>query len=190
MCNIILYFLNSDTFTLESLNSRKQSFQYGETEIGNISPDIKLEYLRKNKLNMSARESLCFVHHFGLMVAGDLIPFDDPVWNCYLLLCKFLDYVHMPSVNSDILKLIQVTAEELNCEFIRLFSEDLRPKHHFLLHYANIIEQSGPLKYLKNCMRFEAKHREMKLYTNNITEPTLTDQPTQLTASITRERKE
>lgn len=168
MSSIILFFIeNSNLFTLETLNNRKQTFQYGETEIGNISPPIKLEDLRKYKFKMSAREMLCFVHHFSLMV-GDLVPLNDAVWDLFLLLLKFLDLVMMPSVNADIIRLTKATAEELNSEYIRLFKEHLRPKHHFLLHYDSIIEQSGPLTFL-SCMRFEAKHREMKLYSNNTT---------------------
>lgn len=59
MSSIILFFIeNSNLFTLETLNNRKQTFQYVETEIGNISPPIKLEDLRKYKFKMSAREML------------------------------------------------------------------------------------------------------------------------------------
>lgn len=44
----------------------------------------------------------------------------------------------------------------------------LKPKHHFLVHYPTAIKKCGPLKYLW-CMRFEAKHKESKMYFNNIT---------------------
>lgn len=122
MCSIILFFLDSDVFNLETLNNRKDSFQYGESEKGNISQNIKIEHLGEKKLNMLAREMLCFVHHFGLMV-DDLVPHEDPIWNCYILLVKFLDLVSMPSVNHDIIRLVKVTAEVLNTELIRLFKE-------------------------------------------------------------------
>ena len=36
-------------------------------------------------------------------------------------------------------------------------------KPHLLLHYPEVIENHGPLRY-HWCMRFEAKHREFKRY--------------------------
>jgi hypothetical protein len=44
----------------------------------------------------------------------------------------------------------------------------LKPKHHLLVHYPNIIKYSGPPKHFW-CFRYEAKHKEMKLYTHAIT---------------------
>lgn len=39
MCKIILYLISETrSFTLDVLNGRKQNFQYGDSEIGNISP--------------------------------------------------------------------------------------------------------------------------------------------------------
>lgn len=55
-----------------------------------------------------------------------------------------------------------------NRQYIILFSDTLKPKHHFLLHYDRILEQSGPLKFLWT-FKFESKHRELKSYTKNIT---------------------
>lgn len=168
MCRIILYFVDETrSFTLDILNGRKQSFQYGESEIGNISPNITMDHLKKDKLNMSAREMQCFVHHFSLMI-GDLVPRNNAVWDLFILLVKFFDLSFMDEMNADHIRLLKLTAEELNGAYIRLFNVNLKPKHHFLLHYSNIVEQSGPLKFL-NCIRFEAKHREFKKYTNNIT---------------------
>lgn len=45
--------------------------------------------------------------------------------------------------------------------YLSLFKEKLKPKHHFLIHYPRIILRMGPLKKL-SCMRFEAKHKELK----------------------------
>jgi len=51
--------------------------------------------------------------------------------------------------------------------YLSLFNSSLKPKHHFLLHYPNIILKAGPLIYL-SCMRFEAKHKELKKNANNV----------------------
>lgn len=50
----------------------------------------------------------------------------------------------------------------------QLFKQDLIPKHHFILHYPNVIRKLGPLKKLWT-MRFEAKHKALKTYSSVIT---------------------
>lgn len=55
-----------------------------------------------------------------------------------------------------------------NKEYVKLFSDTLKPKHHFLCHYARILEHSGPFIFLWT-FGFESKHRELKSYAKNIT---------------------
>lgn len=50
--------------------------------------------------------------------------------------------------------------------YISLFDDTLKCKHHFLLHYPTVIENSGPVKYLWS-MRFESKNKEYKNYTDS-----------------------
>lgn len=45
--------------------------------------------------------------------------------------------------------------------YLQLFDDDLKPKHHFLVHYPTVIEDSGPV-YKMMCFRNEAKHRGFK----------------------------
>lgn len=45
------------------------------------------------------------------------------------------------------------------------YFKSLKPKHHFLLHYPIVIENSGPLVHMWS-MHFEQKHRESKLTSN------------------------
>lgn len=72
MCHIILTFLKQNYFDLLTLNNRKQCFNYGETEIGNLSPPLKLIHFKNFNMKMSAREMQCFIHFFPLLV-GDLV---------------------------------------------------------------------------------------------------------------------
>ncbi|KAE9522305.1 hypothetical protein AGLY_017296 [Aphis glycines] len=77
-------------FTLDVLNFRKQHFNYGSIEFGNISPPIKMSHLKKLHLNMSAREMMTFVYFFSLMV-GDLVPEDDEVWKFFLIVLEIIE---------------------------------------------------------------------------------------------------
>jgi len=47
--------------------------------------------------------------------------------------------------------------------YLRIITEKLKPKHHFLLHYAMIFRYMGPFANV-SCMRFEAMHKRLKAY--------------------------
>jgi len=57
-------------FTLQTLNDRIQNFDYG-FDIGKKSSIIIFDYIREEKLKMSASEMLFFARHFGLMIGFD-----------------------------------------------------------------------------------------------------------------------
>lgn len=65
--------------------------------------------------------------------------------------------------NSSLIALLKYKIREHNKMFIELFGDTLKPKYHLLTHYPTIITQSGPPIFYW-CFRFEAKHREIKLY--------------------------
>lgn len=48
---------------------------------------------------------------------------------------------------------------------MQLFNVNLKPKHHFMVHYASLIQQIGPLKNIY-VMKQEMYHRELKRYIN------------------------
>lgn len=165
-CNIILLFIRKKTFDLELLNIRKQNFNYGETEIGNMSPPFQLHQLKKFSIKLSGREMLTFAHFFPLII-GDLVSEDSELWSFVINLIELLDLLLLSEFTDlDILNLEQHVLFH-NKQYTSIFSDTLKPKHHFLNHYCNIIKQSGPLKYLWT-FPFESKHRELKSYIKNI----------------------
>lgn len=85
ICHLIIYFTeNVKIFSLEILNFRKQNFNYG-LEQKKLSPRIKKHHLHMFHLKMSARQMMCFVHFFTLIV-GDLIPENDDIWQFFFKL--------------------------------------------------------------------------------------------------------
>lgn len=162
MSLIILYFINKNYFTLETLNIRKQLFDYGFIEIKNTSLPLKLEQLQTGKISMSACEMWAFVNFFSLMV-GDLVPHNCPVWKFFLNLQSLLDLCLRSNYTDETLKSLESCISFHNKDYVKLFKEDLKPKAHFLIHYTTMIKRLGPLKHMW-CLRFEAKHKELKLY--------------------------
>lgn len=162
MIKVIQYFIDNNYFTLQTLNRRKQLFDYGDIENANRSMPIKLEHLQSKKIIMSACEMWTFVHFFSLMI-GDLVPPNCTVWKFYLNMQYLLDLCLRSSYSEESLTALNAAVAYHNTQFMKLFNQTLQPKAHFLTHYVTIIRRLGPLKHLW-CMRFEAKHREMKVY--------------------------
>ncbi|KAI8116607.1 hypothetical protein CVS40_11351 [Lucilia cuprina] len=149
ICQIIKYYIQEiKIFSLETLNLRKQTFNYGQLEIENFSKQILETHLNQNRLKMTASEMKGFIRLFPLII-GDLIAEDDKV--CCL--------------STDDISLLRELISEHNEKYVALFSDNLKPKHHLLIHYPTIIENSGPPKYFW-CFRFEGKHKEVKTYAN------------------------
>lgn len=167
MCHIILNCIKKKYFSLEFLNNRKRSFNYGESEIGNMSPSITFQQLSKFNLKMSAREMMTFIHFFPLFV-GDVVPVGCQIWSFFLNLLKMIDFILLPAINSEELNQLEKCIKLHNKLYVELFNDNLKPKHHFLIHYCNIIRYSGPLKYLWT-FNFESKHKIFKTYIRNIT---------------------
>lgn len=93
ICQIISHFINKRKyFTLAILNERKQHFEYGPIEIGNICGEISMTHIQNRHLRMSARDMMTFITFFPAMV-GDLVPSDDEVWEFLLNLLEIIDIV-------------------------------------------------------------------------------------------------
>jgi len=57
---------------------------------------------------------------------------------------------------------LTIEIEEYLSLHLELFSNCLKPKHHFLIHYGQTMEAIGPLWNISS-MIFEHKHQERKM---------------------------
>eukprot|EP00102_Acyrthosiphon_pisum_P025989 XP_016663199.1 PREDICTED: uncharacterized protein LOC107884813 [Acyrthosiphon pisum] len=139
-----------------------------DIDIRNRPPLISEENLkRQGYLKMSASEMSCLTKYLGLII-GDLIPEQSELWLLYIILKKILDILLCKWVKIGEITLLQTLIKEHHELYLRLTHSNLKPKHHHMVHYPLIIAQSGPLS-LHWCMRFEAKHKELKETANSIT---------------------
>lgn len=89
LCDVISYYTEDiSLFSLATLNNRKQFFDYGEVESGNLSSLITKE--KKLKLNMTARETWMFSSLLPLII-GDLIPQGCEIWSMFCKLLELMD---------------------------------------------------------------------------------------------------
>lgn len=167
LCASLKYFVKTKKyFTLDTFNYRKQMFNYGETEIGNICAEVDMKMLDNANIKSSAREMMTLIHFLPIII-GDLVPRNDKVWK---FICVFLEIVAIVLKNTltendltNLKKYVQIH----NNSYQKLFNLTLKPKQHFLVHYPNAIRKSGPLRNLW-CFRFESKLRELKIYARSI----------------------
>lgn len=162
MGHIIHYLVNErhfiDNFVV--LNARIQGFPFSLDDEGDRIPAIP-EFKKPGDFHrMKASEMFCLVHNFALMV-GDMVPAGDEVWSFYLCLREILDIAFAKCISKKDLILLKTLISEHHEEYLRLFNDTLKPKHHFMLHYARAIEFLGPLSLIW-CTRFESKHGQLK----------------------------
>lgn len=172
--NALNYFIyQKQYFTRQQLNTRRRvvSTVALDQSLARM-PDID-DFFNSNsksrsvKLRTTASEMRAFCHFFTFIV-GPFVPHDDPVWEFVKVLINLVEQSLLPSFSdSDITKLRDLVYRH-HSMYQELFSESLKPKHHFILHYGTVIEQSGPA-VKQMCFRFEAKHKQFKQYAHAIT---------------------
>lgn len=146
--------------TLFELNSRIRGFSYGVNDERNKPEEIHDSNLRSNRMKMTAAGMLCLMRHIRF-IFGSLVDSDNPYWEILVKLKRILDILTANYHAKGIHDLLGVLVSEYMEMHSGLFQIKFNPKHHFLLHYARIMESVGPL--WKICsMQFESKHQEGK----------------------------
>lgn len=143
LAHSLKYFIRTKKyFTLKTLNMRKQTFNYGELEIGNICREIMDSHIDKCKFKMSAREMMCFLNFVPLMI-GDLVPDDDNVWLFLLKFIEIIDILLSFNISERMLDRLQMLIFYHHRDYVLLFGDTLKLKHHLMLHYRTVIKMSG-----------------------------------------------
>jgi hypothetical protein len=101
------------------------------------------------------------------ILLGSYIDEDNEYWELILLMreiCNIVfSFVNRKS-DAEVLKSLIKTHHSL---YLRLFNEsNLKPKHHFLLHYPETLKSYGGFRNL-HAFRFEAKHRISKIISSS-----------------------
>nr|XP_054591281.1 uncharacterized protein LOC129155120 isoform X1 [Nothobranchius furzeri]XP_054591300.1 uncharacterized protein LOC129155133 isoform X1 [Nothobranchius furzeri]XP_054591301.1 uncharacterized protein LOC129155133 isoform X1 [Nothobranchius furzeri]XP_054591321.1 uncharacterized protein LOC129155141 isoform X1 [Nothobranchius furzeri]XP_054591322.1 uncharacterized protein LOC129155141 isoform X1 [Nothobranchius furzeri]XP_054591360.1 uncharacterized protein LOC129155163 isoform X1 [Nothobranch len=145
--------------TLDQLNYRLTSFDYGFCDVHNKPSTIKPQDLKNpdTGLRQSASQTWCLLRLLPLMI-GDLIPEDNKYWELLLLLLSCMEFIFSPSLTEGAVVFLGHIIEKHHCLYLELFPDrHLKPKHHFMLHYPRAIRKLGPVVHFWS-MRFEAKH--------------------------------
>jgi len=160
---VFYYVYDLKLFSLEVLNDRIVSFDYGHDK-GSKPTVLNAENIRNHNIRLSASEMMTLVRYFGLLI-GDFIPRNDPVWYLYMLLRQILDLITSLSLQKGCCEFLQTLIAEHHDLYLKYSNLHLKPKYHFMLHYHTLLKKFGPLVSLWS-MRFEAKHRVSKISAN------------------------
>lgn len=151
-------------FSLELLNARLASFDYGYSDRRNKPTairDAELRDLQKNTLSQKAAQIMCLFVILPFLI-GDKVPENDDMWKLYLLLRDIVDIVFADTCSVGDSVYLKCKIEDHHSLFMTLFPDRrMLPKHHILVHYPQVMRKVGPLSRCSS-LRFEAKHNESK----------------------------
>ncbi|XP_043472523.1 uncharacterized protein LOC122505125 [Leptopilina heterotoma] len=161
---ILDYFVSKGWFTYEFLNSKIETFKYSPTDQRDKPAIISK---KKKKIVGNAWQLLTLIRLLPFYI-GYKIDTNDEVWEYFLKLSEIVEIVCAPQIH---LSFIPYLADIIN-EYLTLRKKlfptiKLRPKHHYLTHYPEVIRQLGPVKKLFT-LRFESKHTFFKRVMRNI----------------------
>ncbi|KAL7293439.1 hypothetical protein TKK_0011840 [Trichogramma kaykai] len=146
-------------FPLEDFNELIKSFDYSLTHCNNPPEILPHHFQTRSNLKMSAAELSCLTRYLPLII-GDLVDEEDEHWQLLILLRKIYDIITSNFTRRDGVDYFKQLVREHHELYIQLYGS-LKPKHHFLIHYPDIMIKLGPAAQFST-IRFESRHRHIK----------------------------
>lgn len=153
--------IRSKYFTLEYLNNKIVSFPYQHTDKVDRPQTISKTFAAKNTIGGNALENATLLRLLPLMI-GHMVPEGDGAWTVLMDLKEVVEIVLCPVFTEESIQYLQTKILDHRNMLQEVFPDfKLRPKHHYIEHYPDLIRCFGPLVHLWT-MRFEGKHRFFK----------------------------
>lgn len=155
--NLFSYCIKTSLLTEEELRNYALFYNYGVLNSRNIPSAICFE--RRN-LGQNASQQKCLMLHVPYI----LHKFKDDarlvkVWPCVTSLLGILRIIYDANITeSDLVQLETFVSEHLKSIIQHFPDTNFLRKHHYMLHYANIIRAVGPVIHMST-MRFEMQHK-------------------------------
>uniref|UniRef100_L7LW54 Putative zxd family zinc finger c n=1 Tax=Rhipicephalus pulchellus TaxID=72859 RepID=L7LW54_RHIPC len=156
----IKYFVTKKAwFSYEYLNNRISTMQYSAHDLCNKPAKVPS---KGNKLGGHAMQNWTLLRLLPIYVGSKIVDHDDSTWQLLVKLMSIADLLMAPKITPAQVALLKVMIEDYVTTRCSLFPKDkLRPKHHYMLHYSELIQVFGPLCHVWT-MRFEGKHQYFK----------------------------
>lgn len=155
--NVFNFCVREKLLSESGLKSLVAYHDYGILNRHNLPSELKLE--RKN-LNQNASQTKCILHHLPFILFDyKLDTLSKDVRDCIQSMLKIVSICYSSKIGETDLKELEHWVKIHLDNMIEVFGINLKPKHHFMIHYANIIRKVGPLVHMST-LRFETKHKE------------------------------
>lgn len=148
------YIIDKKIISAEDIQRRVRDFNYTES-FKKIKPS--LINFDKHNLNQNASQLYCLYVNLPFIFV-DLIQSFGESWTPVMYLNKCLQIIYSTEMTENDLKNLEFYIEQHLSAIIRIFNRTLTAKHHFFIHYPDIVRRMGPPIHLWT-MRLEAKHK-------------------------------
>lgn len=117
---------------------------------------------KRNKLNGTAIQNMRLLIVFPFLFATDESIINTSIWELLILLRNITLILLSFNVSRDQITYLRTLLHEYVNELRSQFPNiNLKPKHHYILHYPYLISHFGPLRHLWT-LRLESKHNISK----------------------------
>lgn len=153
-------------FTLETLNHAIKSFPYTDNDKTDQPQLIARGFSTKGTIGGNGHENWALIRLLPLLI-GHTVPEGDNAWNILLLLKDIVELAVATRHTEESIHFLALKISEHRQLLLATFPDyRLRPKHHFVEHYPQLIKAFGPLSDVWT-MRFEGKHKFFKRVIRN-----------------------
>lgn len=136
-------FIEAKFLTVDTLNHKIRTFQLQHSD-GNVRPAALSVQMKR--LSGSASQNWCFLRILPLLIAEFIEEKNSDLYQLLLLLHQIVEFIVAPSISISQIAYMKILIEDYLDKRQKLFPhKPLRPKHHYLTHYAIQMLQLGPL---------------------------------------------
>ena len=154
-------FMTKKYVSLDCLNKAIKQFPYTFSDKADQPQIIPKTFIAKGTIVGNGHENWALLRLLPLMV-GHNIPEGDKAWEILMLLKDILEIVMSSHFTEELIHFLVCKISEHRELLQQTFpTYKLRPKHHFIEHYPQLIKTFGPLVDVWT-MRFEGKHKFFK----------------------------
>lgn len=157
------YLVKNKILSELQINDKIAAFNFGQLEATSLPNSIGFD---KTGIGLKAAQAWCLIRHTPLIFKSVFESNNNKelknVCQLVVLLNKIMNIIFAPKITEAMIKTLETLVKEHHQLYLLVNpGKGLKPKHHFMIHYANIIRIMGPLILLW-CMRFEGKHLPFK----------------------------
>lgn len=156
LTSLLKHCVQQKYFTIDDLNSSLNEFRFAATDKSDKPSTIAVTC----EIKQTITKMWCLFRLLPLFI-GDRVPADSEVWQLYLMLRDVVDYVTARQMTCGHVEVLRELISDFIQERLRVYPDTpLKPKEHFMLHYAEQFLKYGPLVHLWT-LRFESKHQQL-----------------------------